>query len=95
MILLFASVGVAGTVTYEYDNLQRIVKMEKAGDYIIEYAYDTAGNRTETITQIQGPVFDHDSDADIDGVDLHNFILSFDGSAQSLYDFSQIFGTQN
>ena len=95
IILLFSSVGAAGTVTYDYDNLHRIVKMEKAGDYTIEYAYDTAGNRTETITQVQGPVFDHDSDADIDGADVHNFMLNFDGSAQALYDFSQLFGTQN
>ena len=93
--LLFVSLASAGTITCEYDDLNRIVKMEKTEDYIIEYSYDDAGNRTQTITQVQNPVFDHDHDSDIDGADLQNFILYFSGSDQDLFDFSQIFGTQN
>nr|WP_321400459.1 hypothetical protein [uncultured Desulfobacter sp.] len=92
--LLFVSFASAGTITYEYDDLNRIVKMEKSGDYIIEYSYDDAGNRTQTIIQVQSG-FDHDSDGDIDGADLRNFISGFSGADQELLDFSQIFGTQN
>ncbi len=69
--------------------------MEKSGNYIIEYSYDAAGNRAEAITEIQGPVFDHDTDGDIDGADLQQFISNFSESAEYLFDFSQIFGTQN
>ena len=95
VMLLFASFAAAGTVTYQYDNLNRIVRMEKSGDYVIEYAYDTSGNRTETITQVQGPVIDHDLDGDVDGEDLQIFATNFSGSAQDLFDFSQLFGTKN
>ncbi len=92
---LFSASSIAETITCEYDNHNRIVKMEKSDDYVIEYFYDDAGNRTQTITQVQSPVFDHDSDADIDGADLQHFILNFSGSTGDLFDFSQIFGTQN
>ncbi|WP_321419014.1 hypothetical protein [uncultured Desulfobacter sp.] len=92
--LLFVSIASAGTITCEYDDLNRIVKMEKSEDYIIEYSYDDAGNRTQTIIQVQSGL-DHDSDGDIDGADLYNFLSDFSGSAQDLYDFSQLFGTQN
>nr|WP_321396305.1 hypothetical protein [uncultured Desulfobacter sp.] len=92
--LLFVSLASAGTITCEYDDLNRIVKMEKFEDYIIEYSYDDAGNRTQTIIQVQSGL-DHDSDGDIDGSDLHNFLSDFSGSTQDLYDFSQLFGTQN
>ena len=72
--LLFVSLASAGTITCEYDDLNRIVKMEKSEDYIIEYSYDDAGNRTQTIIQVQSGL-DHDSDGDIDGADLHNFFF--------------------
>ncbi len=93
--ILSVSFASAGTITCEYDDLNRIVKMEQSGDYIIEYSYDDAGNRTQTVIQVQSPVFDHDHDGDIDGSDLQNFISGFSGSDQDLFDFSQIFGTQN
>ncbi len=92
--LLFTSFASAETITCEYDDLNRIVKMEKSEDYIIEYSYDDAGNRTQIIIQVQSG-FDHDSDGDIDGVDLYNLMSIFSGSTQDLYDFSQLFGTQN
>lgn len=50
--------------------------MEKAGEYSIEYSYDAAGNRSQVITQIHTPAFDNDGDGDIDGEDLHDFLLS-------------------
>ena len=90
---LFASLISAGTITYEYDSLNRIVKIEKPEVFMIEYSYDVAGNRTETIIQIQGPIFDHDSDKDIDGADLRNFILGFSGDADELLDFSCLSGS--
>lgn len=93
--ILFASFAFAETITYEYDDLNRVVKMEKSEDYIINYSYDDAGNRTQTIIQVQSPVFDHDADGDIDGADLHNFLSGFSGSTQELFDFSLIFGIQN
>jgi len=93
--LILASSSFCGTLTYEYDNLNRIVKVEKSGNYIIEYDYDAAGNRTTVTTLIQGPVYDHDADGDIDGLDLQAFASGFSGSATELSDFSNIFGSQN
>ena len=93
--LAFTSSSVCDTLTYEYDNLNRIIKVEKSGDYVIEYSYDTAGNRTSATTRIQGPVYDHDTDADIDGLDLQVFATGFTGSNIELTKFANIFGTQN
>ncbi|MDX2440810.1 MAG: RHS repeat protein [Desulfobacterales bacterium] len=85
----------SGTVTYEYDRLNRIVKMEKPGEYMIEYTYDAAGNRMAAATLIEGAPFDDEGDGDVDGLDLQVFASGFTGSGIELTNFANVFGTHN
>ena len=45
IILLSASSAWPATVTFTYDNLNRLEKAEYAGGAVFDYAYDKAGNR--------------------------------------------------
>ena len=40
----------AGSATYTYDALGRVVKVAYANGTVITYTYDAAGNRTRTVT---------------------------------------------
>jgi len=51
--LLMAGVGSAQTVTYVYDDINRLVEVKYAGDAKVGYAYDKAGNR-ETASEAFG-----------------------------------------
>jgi len=93
--LILAASSFSGTVTYQYDRLNRIIKMEKPGEYILEYAYDKAGNRTAVTTFIESEPYDHDGDDDLDGLDLQVFASGFSGSGIELKNFANLFGTQN
>ena len=85
---------IAGTLTYQYDNLNRIIRVEKAGEYYIEYSYDAAGNRSQVGTILQMPALDHDADGDFDGEDL--YALSLTGpSASIIQSFALRFGLNN
>ncbi|MEQ8484835.1 MAG: hypothetical protein RIB46_10775 [Pseudomonadales bacterium] len=46
--LLSASIAAAATIDYEYDELGRLTRVERAGASIQTYAYDPGGNRVET-----------------------------------------------
>jgi len=52
--LLFLSTGIvsqafAGTTTYKYDTLGRVIEVDYPDGSIITYTYDKAGNRTATV----------------------------------------------
>jgi len=66
--------------------------MEKADEYVIEYMYDAAGNRSQVTTHVQVPDFDHDSDGDLDGEDLHDLALR-SPSGKILKAFALQFGS--
>ena len=42
--LLFVPPAFAGTVTYQYDGLNRLTRVQYSNGTAIEYAYDSAGN---------------------------------------------------
>ena len=90
----FVGQAFSGTVTYEYDNLNRITKMENSGVFTIEYSYDAAGNRTQSTVSVQGTAFDTNGDGDVDGEDLHAFAADFSGEAGALLFFANNFGIQ-
>lgn len=76
VLLLLPGGLLAGTVTYQYDSLNRLVGVAYADGRSIAYAYDPAGNRTRTtVTGGEGPDTDGDGipdatdpDDDNDGV---------------------------
>jgi YD repeat-containing protein len=45
LILLAACSAVAGTITHEYDELNRLIRTIHPDGTVIEYTYDEAGNR--------------------------------------------------
>lgn len=51
LFLLFACSAMADTVTYYYDELNRLIRVEYSNGKVIEYSYDAAGNRlTKNVT---------------------------------------------
>ena len=92
---MIGSQGFCGTVTYEYDHLNQVIKSENQGAYLMEYAYDTTGNRTSADTEVETPGYDHDSDGDADGLDLQVFASGPNASGTELSNFANAFGTQN
>lgn len=89
------SPGFCGTVTYEYDHLNRVIKSERQEASTLDYSYDMAGNRTSADTQVESPGYDHDSDGDVDGLDLHELATGSNASGTELLNFANVFGTQN
>ena len=89
-----SSQAFSGTVTYEYDHLNRIIKMENPGVFIIEYSYDAAGNRVQSNVSVQGTTFDTNGDGDVDGKDLLIFAADFSGDSSTLSSFANNFGIQ-
>ena len=43
--LLFVSSAIAGTVSYQYDQLGRLTRADYSDGSVIEYTYDAVGNR--------------------------------------------------
>ncbi len=50
-LMLAASAAQAGTTTYKYDALGRVVEVDYPDGSIVQYTYDAAGNRTKTVRQ--------------------------------------------
>jgi YD repeat-containing protein len=55
-LLLTAAVTHAGSVTYTYDELNRLIRAEYEDGTIIQYIYDGAGNRTALYVNTTPPV---------------------------------------
>lgn len=50
-LTLVAGSAVAGTTTYKYDALGRVIEVDYPDGSIVQYTYDAAGNRTRTVRQ--------------------------------------------
>ena len=91
LLFFFSAPGLTAELTYEYDELNRLISIEQPGRYFIEYTYDEVGNRiSKTVTPVS-----LDDDTDFDGIDLYLFIMQWDETAGSLPDFAGLFGRSN
>lgn len=54
MVLSLIGASAAETISYTYDDLGRIVRVEYSNGCVIVYAYDPAGNRS-TVSQTNCP----------------------------------------
>ena len=52
LTLILVNTSFAGFVTYTYDDLNRLVKLEYADGTVIDYDYDEVGNRTQRTVAI-------------------------------------------
>ena len=48
--VLSSTAAVAGSVTYAYDTLGRVIRATYSTGVVIIYTYDAAGNRTSVVT---------------------------------------------
>jgi len=49
VVALLASAAIAGAVTYTYDSLGRLTKVDYGGGKVVTYVYDATGNRTSYV----------------------------------------------
>ena len=54
-LILSSVIVYAGSVTYTYDGLNRLVRAEYEDGTVIEYTYDKAGNRTTVYVNTTPP----------------------------------------
>ena len=89
--LISANPVSAGSLTYTYDNLHRLIRAECSDGSVIEFTYDTAGNRIAKEV-MPGNVCkgDFDKDGDVDGSDLATFAAG--GTGITLEAFAADFG---
>ncbi len=93
IFFISTSFCIGSQLIYTYDELNRLERIEKPEKYIIDYAYDAVGNRTSKTIIVTKPPTDSDGDGDIDGLDLYDFLINWDGNPQLLSDFANDFGT--
>ncbi|MFB3887492.1 MAG: LamG domain-containing protein [Thermodesulfobacteriota bacterium] len=55
-LMLVSVIAYAGSVTYTYDSLNRLIKAEYEDMTVIQYSYDSAGNRTATYDKAIPPI---------------------------------------
>ena len=55
-LIIASAIVYAGSVTYTYDSLNRLIKAEYEDGRIIQYSYDSAGNRTALYDSATPPV---------------------------------------
>ena len=48
-LMLATGSASAGTTTYQYDALGRVIEVDYPDGSIVQYTYDAAGNRTRTV----------------------------------------------
>jgi YD repeat-containing protein len=74
-LLLFASPAIAGTVSYQYDQLGRLTRAEYSDGSVIEYTYDAVGNR---LSMKVTPGLDSDDDGLSDALEDTYCTLTLD-----------------
>ena len=91
LFLFFASSSFAGSVSYQYDELNRLIRAEYSDGTVIEYTYDAAGNRLRKEVKLENVCEgDFDHDGDVDGSDLATFAAG--GTGITLENFAADFG---
>ena len=55
-VILASAIAYAGSVTYTYDSLNRLIKAEFEDGRVLQYTYDAAGNRTALYDSATPPI---------------------------------------
>lgn len=64
VLLLMVSISNGSTITYQYDNLHRLTRVEGSDGTVTVYEYDELGNRTLKVTTTEPSDYYCDSDND-------------------------------
>ena len=49
LFYFFVSLSFAGTTTYQYDDLNRLIRAQYPDSKVVQYTYDAAGNRVSKV----------------------------------------------
>ena len=78
LILVFSYSSIAGTLIYQYDELNRLIQAQYPDGTVIDYSYDVVGNRSKKEVKLENLCEgDFDGDGDVDGSDQAVFAADF------------------
>jgi len=71
IVLLFACPAIGSTITYEYDDLNRLIEVRYPDGVVILYTYDAVGNRQSKTVNLDGLKGDINGDCLVNQTDAN------------------------
>ena len=91
-IFLIPVLAVSQSTTYQYDQLDRLIKEEYSNGTFVSYTYDDIGNRSSVIVEAvtQFEIEDLNQDGKVDETDLEMMVeYIFDGTVNAQTDINR------